>query len=141
MGNQKRQLFMPRPPRFTQSVSFPSAFRQLSVSFPSAFRQLSISFPSAFRVTRFRLPVSGPLSSDWIIRKPKSWPDLKTCAAQICLPPFSHFCLSNAIPDRAPVRTFCSPQDVVAFEADDNQDTIAHQQYNRPPFYDFMVPF
>ena len=34
-----------------------------SVSFPPAFRQLSVSFPSAFCVTRFRLPVSGPLST------------------------------------------------------------------------------
>ena len=55
------------PPEFPKSVSFPSAFRQLSVSFPSPFRQLSVSFPSAFRqlsafrVTRFRLHGSGPL--------------------------------------------------------------------------------
>ena len=41
MGNQKRQLFVPGPPEFTKSVSF----------------------PSAVRVTRFRLPVSGPLNS------------------------------------------------------------------------------
>ena len=56
----------------TKSVSFScqdplnspkaSAFPQLSLSFPSAFPQLSLSFPSAFRVTRFHLPVSGPLS-------------------------------------------------------------------------------
>ena len=38
MRNQKRQLFVPGPPAFTKSVSFPSASR-----------------------TRFRLPVSGPL--------------------------------------------------------------------------------
>ena len=31
MGNQKCHLFMPGPPRFTNSVSFPSAFRRLLV--------------------------------------------------------------------------------------------------------------
>ena len=46
----KASAFRARTSNFTKSVSFPSAFRQLSVS-----------FPSAFRVTRFRLPVSGPL--------------------------------------------------------------------------------
>ena len=48
MGNQKRQLFVPGSPKFTQSVSFPSAFRQLSVSFPSAFRQLFVLPVSAY---------------------------------------------------------------------------------------------
>ena len=52
----------------TESVSFscqdpPPKFTK-SVSFPSAFRELSVSFPSAFRVTRFRLPVSGPLKEE-----------------------------------------------------------------------------
>ena len=37
MGNQKRQLFVPGPPKLSKSVSF----------------------RSAFFVTRFRLPVSG----------------------------------------------------------------------------------
>ena len=41
MGNQKRQLFVPGPPKFTKRVSF----------------------SSAFRVIRFRLPVSGPLTN------------------------------------------------------------------------------
>ena len=41
--NQKRQLFVQGPPKFTKSVSF----------------------PSAFRVTHFRLPVSGPLRRSW----------------------------------------------------------------------------
>ena len=38
MGNQKRQRFVPGPPKFTKSFSF----------------------PSYFRVNRFRSPVSGP---------------------------------------------------------------------------------
>ena len=41
MGDQKRQFFVPGPPKFTKSVSF----------------------PSAFRATRFRLPVSEPLNN------------------------------------------------------------------------------
>ena len=40
MCNQKRQFFVPGPPKFTNNTSF----------------------PSAFRVTRFHLPVSGPLT-------------------------------------------------------------------------------
>ena len=39
MGNQKRQLFVPGPPKFTKGASF----------------------PSAFRATRFRSPASRPM--------------------------------------------------------------------------------
>ena len=42
MGNQKRLVFVLGPPNFTKHISF----------------------RSAFRATRFRLPVSGPLSND-----------------------------------------------------------------------------
>ena len=52
MGNQKRQLFVPGPPKFTKSVSFPSAFHQLSISFSRHPFSLT-----RFGATELRIPM------------------------------------------------------------------------------------
>ena len=76
MGNQKRQLFVPGPPKCTKSVSFPSE------GFPSAFRQLSVSLSCyPFSATRFGAAECRDGAADHAISSQRLTRNAKVAAA------------------------------------------------------------